>query len=119
MSVIDYRSLAQWAISTATGISSRALAAQLADLPQPDMWRTANHPRDGADLVRCFHLLQAVPSLRPRLKQIEGMNPVWVRLLAQWDALEALYLACDTVETSGDDWQRYRTAVRNVIYTTD
>jgi hypothetical protein len=93
--------LKAWFASDETGLSSRALAralhgAAFPGVPLPHSCRGrgdagGEHPHDPSDFGRCLAVLAAEPSLRARLPAAAALSPVWSRLVAAWDELEALY----------------------------
>lgn len=92
--------LQKWLRSDETGKSSLYMAHILAPLarlgvvqnPRKSYDEMNPHPYDPSDFSRCVKLLDAVPELRAHLKVLgEDHGPVWSRLIAHWDEMEALY----------------------------
>lgn len=81
-----------WLNGRDTGMSSMAIVSWMerdSDVaPTP-----LSHPHDGADLGRCIRLLDIEPSYRARIGEMALCSPVWARLVARWDELEASYYA--------------------------
>lgn len=83
--------LAAWLASDDTGMSSKAMAHHLMGAHAE---RTANHhPLDPSDFGRCHRFLEAVPAARAMLPEMAKVSETWARLIAEWPALTALYLA--------------------------
>jgi len=72
-------------------------------------WKTKTEwcsvPHDPDDLNRCIKLLNAVPELRARLKDMAKLGPVWKRLVEKWDLIEVAY-----INEAGIDWCKKRSA---------
>lgn len=83
--MIDYKALAEWALSGQTGLSSKFMAAFLSGM-KFDSFRS--HPSDSGDFKRCIGLLNAVPSLRNELPRMAEASPYWEALVSNWDRLE-------------------------------
>ncbi len=45
------------------------------------------HPSDPDDFKRCYMLLKAVPEWRNELYKLNGISPVWERMVWYWDKL--------------------------------
>lgn len=87
-----------WLDGDDTGASSKALARYLAPLAGihthvrlSPYSNGEEHPCDPGDFGRCLRLLEAAPELRPHLKEMASVSPVWARLVGAWEELEALY----------------------------
>jgi len=63
--------------------------APLAGINRSIHTREVNYPHDPGDLNRCLKLLAAVPELRPHIKAMKAVHPVWAGLVARWDELES------------------------------
>lgn len=90
-----------WLHGTDTGASSLTIFSVLSSLfgGGPAMERGTIHgvsfspgiPRDPDDFGRCVRLLEWFPWWRARLPEVVAKYPAWAPLVAEWDALEALY----------------------------
>ena len=80
----DHPGLADW-LKTDGGASAKSIVAHLTgQLPQD-----GHYPHDSGDYARCEVLLNAVPTLRPRLAEMMGVNDYWAALVPVWDDLRA------------------------------
>ena len=80
----DHPGLADW-LKTANGASAGSIVAHLTgQLPQE-----GHYPHDSSDFARCEALLNAVPTLRPRLAEMADVNAYWAALVPAWDDLRA------------------------------
>lgn len=81
--------LTAWLRSDDTGMSSKAMAHHLcgsyAEYPN-------EHPHDPDDFGRCHRFLEAVPTTRERVSEMEKVSPKWKALADHWDELTAIYL---------------------------
>ncbi len=84
---MDYKKIAEWALTGETGSSSEFMAAYLAGFNPSH--RGFSHPSDGGDFNRCVGLLKAVPELREHLPKIAAVNPYWKSLVKHWDEIES------------------------------
>ena len=62
----------------------------------PGSWRDRGadkiyFPHDAHDLVRCFKLVEAVPELAERIKEMKGASPEWANVVKVWKRCEKLY----------------------------
>lgn len=81
---MDYKAIAEWAVTGRTGLSSRCMAAHMMGLKTTGDW-----PRDGGDFGRCEELLEAVPELRCRIMEMAEVNRYWAAIVPHWDAIKA------------------------------
>ena len=81
--------LVKWFVTDDAGTSSRAIAAQLSGNGSDSKW--SDYPCDAGDFGRCYRLLKAVPSFRPRIGEMASRSPQWTVLTEHWDELERLY----------------------------
>ena len=89
-----------WFATGETGISSKAMACAVADLPPDVKWaKFGNHPSDPDDFNRCLKFLAAVPEARNHLDKVAALSPVWAKLVASWDELEQCF-----IDEVGFDW---------------
>lgn len=90
--------LAAWIASDDVGLSSLCMARTLAPMaglgpcPAHRYSGGINYPHDPDDLGRCIRLLDVVPALRPHIAKMAEVHPVWAAYVANWDAMEALYV---------------------------
>lgn len=80
----------QWLLSRDTGVSSKAIVAQLSNIVLESPF-SMDHPHDPADLGRCIRLLEAIPEFRERLDEMKQVSLIWAALVDHWDELETLY----------------------------
>lgn len=81
--------LLEWFATGRIGASSRAIAHKMMGfVTTPDR----NYPHDPDDLNRCLLLLEAVPEIRPRMKEMADVCPEWARLVARWEEIERTFL---------------------------
>lgn len=83
------KSIMEWARSWDTGISSQTIWSVCMGSGRFD--RVGDPPADPDDFGRCSRLLALVPTWRPRLSEVATKYPAWGMIVANWDALEALY----------------------------
>lgn len=82
--------LIAWLVSSDTGISSKAIVAQMTGTKSgDDGW--GDHPHDSDDFGRCYRLLEAVPEFRERIGEMAARSPEWKALVKRWDRLSDLY----------------------------
>jgi len=81
----QHEGLTEWLASTETGKSSKAIVAHLAGVGE----QTGSYPIDGSDFIRCEHLLDSVPSLKPYLYRMKEVNAYWEALLPKWHDISA------------------------------
>lgn len=82
---MDYKAVAEWALSGTTGLSAEAIATNLCDIGK----KTGNYPHDAGDFGRCERLLNAVPELRGRLHEMASVNQYWDALIPVWEAIRS------------------------------
>ncbi len=87
-----------WVYSGDTGISSLTIWSVLMGQVPPDPSvgdddpaTLGDTPGDPSDFARCSRLLAIDPTWRARLVEVSDRYPAWAPLVAEWDALEALY----------------------------
>lgn len=89
--------LIAWLRGGERGISSNAIAEQLAGLPRGTMngrvGGVQDWPRDPDDFRRCWLLLNQVPGYRDRIAEMGSRSPEWAALAACWPELEDLLVA--------------------------
>ncbi|SFF05284.1 hypothetical protein [Nitrosomonas sp. Nm166] len=85
------RGLIKWLISGDTGISSKAIVAQMTGVETNNGW--SDYPRDGADFGRCHRLLEIMPEFKVRIEEMSQRSPQWAVLVKHWAELTDLYLA--------------------------
>ena len=83
--------LIKWFCTGDTGVSSKAIAAQMTGNSKVRAW--GDHPGDNGDFGRCHELLKAVPEFRGRIGEMAQRSPQWAALVDCWDELEALHEA--------------------------
>lgn len=86
-----------WFATGEIGISSKAMASAIADIPLEDKW--SNHPHDPDDLSRCLKFLAAVPEARQHLHKVAKLSKKWEKLIARWDEVEKSF-----IDEVGFDW---------------
>lgn len=86
-----------WIVGDDTGMSSKCIWGVMVGAG-PDGFRS--YPLDPDDFGRCHRLLQAVPEWRARLSEMAAVSKQWAGLVADWDAIEAAFVA----ETKGERW---------------
>jgi hypothetical protein len=79
-----------WITSDDTGISSKAIWAQMVGAPHDPVWG-AGYPHDPSDFGRCYRLLERIPEWKGRMHEMAQYGPVWPGLIAAWDELTALW----------------------------
>ena len=84
---MDYKKIAEWALSGRTGSSSKFMAVHLMGLQNSDNFKS--HPSDGGDFERCLGLLEAVPELRQHLDKMKTASPYWKALVENWTQIES------------------------------
>lgn len=84
-------SILRWFATGRVGISSKAMACAVADLPQDDKWGN-NHPHDPDDLNRCLLLLAQAPEIRKHFDKIATISEIWNKLINRWDDIEKCFL---------------------------
>lgn len=79
--------LRRWIAVGQRGQSSDAIAAHLTG----DVYarEPRAHPHDVGDLQRCVQLLDEVPELAERFREMATVSPVWARLVEAWPSLVA------------------------------
>jgi hypothetical protein len=82
--MMNWKALAEWALSGDVGASSKFMAAHLCDF-KSNGWKS--HPCDGGDFERCEGLLKAVPELRSRLHEMTAASPYWAALVPHWEQI--------------------------------
>lgn len=81
--------LRDWLARGERGISSNTIVQHLTGIKTLDRFG-GSHPHDGDDLRRCMLLLDAVPELQPRIRQMATCSKEWAALVADWDGLLAI-----------------------------
>jgi hypothetical protein len=79
---------AKWLAGGDTGISSQTIWSVMTRHPVARV----GYPLDPADFGRCHRLLEQFPAWRARMPEVAARHPAWAGLVAEWDALTALYL---------------------------
>lgn len=82
----------EWLVHGEHGLSSEAIFHFLFLGEGADRYGWSNeynHPHDPDDFQRCEKLLRAVPELRPRMKFMASLGPVWRELVIHWDEIVA------------------------------
>jgi hypothetical protein len=79
----------QW-MTGETGVSSEAIAYQMAGIENGRKWHT--HPGDPDDFKRCLKLVNQIPEIRPRLDEMRSVSPSWNSLIDHWQELEACFM---------------------------
>jgi hypothetical protein len=83
----------EWLCAGECGISSVTIWHVMTGYPHmPGDWGPPSYPRDPDDFGRCHRLLEKFPEWRARLGEVAAKYPAWQGLVAEWDALTALYL---------------------------
>lgn len=91
-----------WFATGRVGASSLAIAHKMMGLGSAP---ERSYPHDPDDLNRCLLLLEAVPEIRPRMKEMAEICPEWARLVARWEDIERTFL-----DEVGLNWCHGRTA---------
>jgi hypothetical protein len=81
-----------WLLSCDCGTSSLTIYSVLA---RADVLRgsTPSPPHDADDFGRCHRLLKRFPEWRQRLIEVASVYPSWLKPVARWDELAALFEA--------------------------
>ena len=82
---LDYKAIAEWALTGSTGLSATCIAKTMMGLPT----KRTDHPHDGGDFGRCERLLNAVPDFRARLPEMMDVSPYWAALVPEWSRIAA------------------------------
>lgn len=85
-------SIQRWFIQGQVGVSSRAMASAIIDVPLTGNDKHHNHPHDPDDLNRCLLFLEAVPEAREHLDKVRKLSPEWDRLIENWEKIEKTFL---------------------------
>lgn len=80
--VMDYKSLAVWALGESTGASSICIARHMMGLDTD-----GSYPHDGGDFGRCEKLMDTVPGVRERLPEMASVNRYWAALVPRWEEI--------------------------------
>ena len=80
---MDYRAIAEWALSGSTGMSSKCIITHMMGNRSD-----GSYPHDGGDFDRCERLLDTVPGLRVRLKEMAAVNKYWAALVPKWNEIK-------------------------------
>jgi hypothetical protein len=79
--------LSEWLSSDDTGASSLYMASVLTG-----QFTAENHyPRDPADFGRCLRLVEAVPELESKIRDMSQHGKEWAVVAANWDEWAELY----------------------------
>ena len=81
----EHTAILEWIEGGKTGTSSKAIAGQLTGVLLHDN----SYPLDSGDFGRCVGLLNAVPSLRARLGDMNSLNAYWAAITPRWNEIEA------------------------------
>lgn len=103
-------SILKWLGGNDTGMSSKALAlAALGEMPK----RPA-YPHDGADIGRCFRLIDTCPEAESGLQKLatDG-GPYWAALAGRWADLRVAYDA-DVRDRGGRTYALMQTLLRPI-----
>lgn len=84
------RKILQWMATGKTGVSSEAIAYQMAGIENGRKWST--HPGDPDDFKRCLKLVNQIPEIRPRLDEMRSVSPHWNSLIDHWNELEKCFM---------------------------
>lgn len=77
----------QWWLSYGEhGISSMTMLKSLRD-DKSMFVSIESYPHDPDDFRRCYLLLKAIPSFKYKLDRLKQLNPVWSKLVDNWDKL--------------------------------
>jgi hypothetical protein len=98
--------LAAWSASGDTGVSSKAIAAQMTGAENSG-WLCWEHPHDPDDLGRCLRLLALFPEWRVRIGEMAARGPGWAGLAARWDEIAAAM-----AEEVGIAWEKGTAAAK-------
>lgn len=77
----------KWLQGSDTGVSSETIWRVL----MKETPKRMDIPYDPSDFGRCYRLLRAVPSFRPRLVEVARACPKWKPFVEAWDELTKLY----------------------------
>jgi len=80
-----------WLNGPDVGRSALAIVNVLTGRDHPALRGALPVTLDAGDFGRCLSLLDAEPSLRPRIAEMRAASPAWTRIADQWDQLESLH----------------------------
>jgi len=80
----------QWLATGETGISSEAIAFQMAGIENRRKWHT--HPIDPSDFKRCLKLINRIPEIRSRLDEMHPLSIEWNALVENWKEVEDCFM---------------------------
>jgi hypothetical protein len=81
----------QWLVTGETGISSEAIAYQIAGIENWRKWHT--HPSDPSDFKRCLKLVNLIPEIRSRLNELRSLSIEWNALVEHWKEVEDCFMS--------------------------
>lgn len=77
---------AKWLATGSRGVSSNTMFQTLIGF-NALKGSHGSHPHDPDDLDRCLKLLEAVPSLKPRIGEMASVSKQWAALVSRWDEI--------------------------------
>ena len=80
-----------WLNGPDVGLSALVIVKVLTGRDHPALGGDLPVPLDAGDFGRCLALLEAEPSLRPRIAEMRAASTAWSRIADQWDQLESLH----------------------------
>jgi len=80
----------QWFATGERGISSEAIAYQMAGIKNGRKWNI--HPSDPDDFKRCLKLVNLIPEIRLRLDEMRQVSAEWNALVENWKAVEDCFM---------------------------
>ncbi|MGK0688754.1 hypothetical protein ACSFC0_25740 [Serratia marcescens] len=83
--------LADWLASDDTGMSSLFMASKLTGMFEAEY----AYPRDPADFGRCLRLIEAVPELESKIRDMSQHGKEWAVVAAHWYEWSEVYRADD------------------------
>lgn len=97
---------AMWLACGSRGISSNTIFQTLTGIDALLGWEPS-HPHDPDDLDSCLRLLEAVPSFKARMKEMEPVSKQWAALVARWDEIVQCH-----IDEVGIGWTKANSAPR-------
>lgn len=93
----------EWLATGKRGLSSEAMFSHLLGVQLWDCERNRTaYPHDPDDMRRCRLLIEAVPEVERRFKQMADLSPKWAALVAAWDEI------CEMMDAESPEWSQGR-----------